>query len=113
MRWYRVLGIDHGNLYGSGNFQIISCNATNITVTDLGVVVAGDMYEMKLEATANASSIAWTIVTFTTNTTTSGIITSHLPGNTIFLTSKKRDVPQGVFGVAYFSPIRYTLETYN
>lgn len=111
------VGIGFSGSYDSstytGNFQIISCNASAVTVTDSGVpLVSGDEYELKLVATANASTIAWTIVDITANTTTSGTITLTLPRNTIFLNFQAGEyMPGSTSGDAYFSLVRYTLET--
>jgi len=96
----------------TGNFQVLSCNASAVTVTDSGLpIIAGDYYEEKLIALPNASSVAWTINDLTAKTTASGTITLTLPRNTIFLNFQMGAISPTIGGDAYLSVVRYVLET--
>jgi hypothetical protein len=99
----------------TGNWKIISCDGAAVTVADSGIpIVTGNLIELELVATPDASSIAWTLNDLTANTTASGTITTHLPAKTLPLAWQSgMTVHSGGGGGSgsVWSTVRYTLES--
>jgi hypothetical protein len=99
---------------GFGNYKIVSCNGVTTTDTDSGVpIVVGNLVELILVALPNAATIAWTINDLTATTTTSGVITTSLPVNTLALAWQAgMNVEVGNAGSPnVFSTVRYTMDS--
>jgi hypothetical protein len=73
----------------TGNWQLVSANGSAVTAIDLGAsfpVNTTDLLELVLFSAPGGSVISYRVTNMTTGATTSGDLSTNLPGNTTYMT---------------------------
>jgi len=73
----------------TGNWQLVACSGTAVTATDLGAtfpVNTTDLMELVLFCAPGGTSISYRVTNLTTGATTTGALSTNIPGATTYMT---------------------------